>query len=483
MSVVCGLCGFGDSSDTMLGPVYRHNKRRLRHLSAHKNCLYFGSKLLRQTCRKINSSGTLALFFFAPDSIRKEINRVKQTLCCYCSKTRAGCTCVVCSKVIFKLLTNFLNQFQKKTNLFQTFHFRCGLAEKATFRFDTYQVICNSHRYVQPKPKQTRNSTCSICLEKVADCSDYDHLYCPICFFLFHRTCLSKWAYNAGTLHLSCPNCKNQDEFRKEIQRFGIEVPFKDASWELSGHFQLDEVYCGANFCLQPNRSFDDSCYTLKPLTCQLCSFKIHRLVGFQTIGLSLHLFIVFIFYFYRGCVEDEKSWLCPLCQPLPPSRLPTSPIRSRPSQTLESSANKVVVISREESNSIDNSTKLPKLPPLLPLNFPLAQEFNNGFSKNLTPTFDDEELMYEQLPSMSWVPSTADDDDDTDTDTVALLPTISTNVDFFSHNDTKDFQISHHRGITRTNRPPSPCLRIGNKRGIVRQVPSSPVLNYRRKF
>ncbi len=136
---------------------------------------------------------------------------------------------------------------------------------------------------------------CSICHESVMTTSTslpdatskaLKSLWAPCCKAWFHRTCVQTMALNHGEHHFKCPLCNNNDTFSGEMQKMGIYLPQRDASWEAPST-GLDESHaqeCGAKVCFCDKEGgreyqFPDGLWEL--MVCYACgSEAIHAKCG-----------------------------------------------------------------------------------------------------------------------------------------------------------------------------------------------------------
>ncbi|XP_026477512.1 PHD finger protein 7-like [Ctenocephalides felis] len=85
------------------------------------------------------------------------------------------------------------------------------------------------------------------------------NIYVPCCNKWAHRHCLQFWAYSSASL-VSCPMCKNTDDFCAELRNIGIYIPEQDASWEFNNAFNYlyqKKKQCIADVCKHSkSRSF-----------------------------------------------------------------------------------------------------------------------------------------------------------------------------------------------------------------------------------
>lgn len=68
---------------------------------------------------------------------------------------------------------------------------------------------------------------CRICLDPMGPFNNTSSVKPPCCLNgWFHKTCLEKFAKNAG-IEFRCPICMNENIFCKKMKRLGIEAPMR----------------------------------------------------------------------------------------------------------------------------------------------------------------------------------------------------------------------------------------------------------------
>lgn len=167
-----------------------------------------------------------------------------------------------------------------------------------------FSSYCLNHR-----PKQLIESDkscddlCPTCYTDLKFDSGVDVLSTPCCHKLFHRECLQKQALSAGYF-FKCPLCNNTDEFKLEMNLFGIYVPKMDASWERDNN-AFGELYerhsrCDVEICLCNNgRQFsDENSNNWKIILCNTC--------GSQGVHMSCALI-----------TNQNDIWVCGECKAL----------------------------------------------------------------------------------------------------------------------------------------------------------------------
>ncbi|KAK7065286.1 Zinc ion binding [Halocaridina rubra] len=252
----CWFCGMIDENELELGSL--HVKE---DLVAHFFCMLFSSGLPQNGD---DEEGILG--FLIPD-ILKELQRGKKLSCSFCS--RKGAT-IGCS--------------EKKCR--RSYHYGCGLRHNCLFRFTgDFRSYCGRHREYQHGKGLGEKLECPICMDElIAD--PKLAVWAPCCNkkSWFHKMCIQQLAVSAGYF-FKCPLCNDRDIFVEEMQKVGIYVPEKDASWELepNAYIELERpVRCDAKICRCPEgRKLDDIGTRWEILLCNLCgSSGIHITCG-----------------------------------------------------------------------------------------------------------------------------------------------------------------------------------------------------------
>ncbi len=202
-------------------------------ISAHYYCVLFAPGL------KQNGDLNQGIDGFLVDDIKKEVRRGSRLSCSYCRKSGAviGCAIIDCNI---------------------KFHLTCGLINNSFHDFHnedkTFPSFCSQHRPNQRIHNfgHKSDNLCAICRESVDQKPKPQTLWSPCCYHWYHRECVVKQSYHAAKHHFKCSNCNNRDEFVKEMKKFGVYVPSRDASWEKNNRFE--DLYqrnysCGAKKC------------------------------------------------------------------------------------------------------------------------------------------------------------------------------------------------------------------------------------------
>ncbi|NWQ94411.1 PHF7 protein, partial [Burhinus bistriatus] len=159
--------------------------------------------------------------------------------CCICRLRGASVTC-------------------RRRRCHRVFHFPCGMGRGCVSQFfGEFKSFCWKHRPAQRvRVVQQEHSSCIICLEAVAGQPTYDTLVCPVCTSArFHHRCIQGQVLSAALHHFRCPLCQDVAAFQEEMFRLGIQIPDRDAAWELDGSFaDLYEQHrlCDTSQCLCP---------------------------------------------------------------------------------------------------------------------------------------------------------------------------------------------------------------------------------------
>lgn len=273
----CLLCGFSDDDPALLG-----EKVKLEELkgSVHYFCLLTSCGVFQR------GAADQGVFGFLIDDIKKERIRSSRLKCSVCRQKGAAVGC-------------FVQRCKKKV------HFPCGRRREFVSQFSCpFPSYCPDHA-----PTQTLSlgldlslpQTCSVCLDQIEPVLSYNILKCPSCHSSwFHRECVQRQAHSSGLFFFRCTLCNNKEQFQEEMQRMGIHVPERDASWELESgaYMELLEVYrrCDALSCVCPEgRMHSAKTGYLEIIRCRLCGSRgTHR----KCSDVSL----------------ETKDWACPDC-------------------------------------------------------------------------------------------------------------------------------------------------------------------------
>ncbi|NXS62209.1 G2E3 ligase, partial [Brachypteracias leptosomus] len=166
----------------------------------------------------------------------------------------------------------------------RSFHLPCAAEGGCvTQYFLEYRAFCSEHRPEQlVEVVPDKQTTCLICLEPVEDSKSYNTLVCPMCKNgWFHRGCIQGQALHDGITQLRCPLCRNTDDFRGEMLRLGIRIPFRlpDLDPEEEAELNYRHGRCDATRCLCPGgREWEDEEGPWQLLLCSSCAAEgTHR--------------------------------------------------------------------------------------------------------------------------------------------------------------------------------------------------------------
>uniref|UniRef100_A0A8C6ZFX6 PHD finger protein 7-like n=1 Tax=Nothoprocta perdicaria TaxID=30464 RepID=A0A8C6ZFX6_NOTPE len=267
LPAACALCRRADSDSELFGQTCHQDG-----LCVHENCLVSpGAGRRPWRCRP--RARTAALAPAVP----------RQRTCCICRRRGASVAC-------------------QGRRCPRNFHFPCGGERGCVSQFfGEFKSFCWQHRPVQRLRALRRGrSRCLICQEPVAGRPRFGTLVCPACRSAwFHRACIQGQALRSALHHFRCPLCQDTDTFQAEMFRLGIQIPDRDAAWELEGAF--DDHYrrhssCDAARCLCPGgRQQADDEGPWRLLLCNSCGSRgTHRECG--------------------GLGEEVGSWECGDC-------------------------------------------------------------------------------------------------------------------------------------------------------------------------
>lgn len=161
---------------------------------------------------------------------------------------------------------------------------------------------------------------------------------------LMHRDCIQNFAMTSGKHFFKCPLCLNSKDFRKEMQRLGIELPDRDALWETEDYQSgiMDRnTTCSALTCYCPNGikfQLRDSPWEF--VTCDTCGW--HNSTHMSCSGLK----------------SPFDSWICPDCILAAPSSTP--PPAKKRKITSEMKEKRKEILFEEIKYSKARTVKLP---------------------------------------------------------------------------------------------------------------------------
>ena len=142
---------------------------------------------------------------FLVEDVNKELRRGLKIKCSGCKQPGGyiGCAVRTCRKA---------GHFPCLHTLGYTFQ-HCG----------SFEAFCPKHCPTQSKIQNTDESNeCCICLTELGSSNK---LYCPCCLTTFHKICIQKQAWSAGSHYLRCAVCKDKDIYCSEMLRMGIAIP------------------------------------------------------------------------------------------------------------------------------------------------------------------------------------------------------------------------------------------------------------------
>jgi len=267
-TLTCVLCFMSTRPEGVkLGGLYR-----VGDLVAHHFCLIMASGLAQ------NGEDDEGILGFLSNDIERELRRGQKLKCYLCKKTNAtvGCCVKSCHK---------------------TFHLPCCLSSGGLSQFfGNFDSFCSEHRPKQrvpecywkrdissnkiksSKPGPTKLvGQCGVCLDRMQlKPGGYSSLWTPCCKGWFHRKCIDAMADAAGCHFIKCPLCNNKEVFEKEMLRFGIYIPDRDARWETDEN-AFEDLYvrhstCDTQVCLCPHgrdHNVEDTDFEL--ILCELC--------------------------------------------------------------------------------------------------------------------------------------------------------------------------------------------------------------------
>jgi len=267
-SLACNLCYMSSKPEGVkLGGMYQFGE-----LVAHHFCLIMASGLAQ------NGEDEEGILGFLTSDIERELRRGFKLKCYLCKKNNATVGC--CVKTCLK-----------------SFHLPCCLASGGLCQFfGNFNTYCCDHRPKQRVPecywKRDISSSkiksfkpgptklvgqCGVCLDRMPlKPGGYSSLWTPCCKGWFHRKCIEAMADVAGCHFVKCPLCNNKEVFEKEMLRYGIYIPDRDAKWETDEN-AFEDLYirhssCDTDVCLCPEgreHNVVDTDFEL--ILCELC--------------------------------------------------------------------------------------------------------------------------------------------------------------------------------------------------------------------
>ncbi|XP_030069546.1 G2/M phase-specific E3 ubiquitin-protein ligase [Microcaecilia unicolor] len=251
----CVFCQRKDDCPEKYGEKKTYNEH---NITLHYYCLLMSSGIWQ---RGEEDEG---IYGFLVEDIRKEVSRAKRMTCTVCKKKGASIGCV-------------------KSRCKRSYHFPCGVERECIFQFTgNFGSYCWDHRPVQNSStvRHPESSPCTVCLEFVEHLPSYSVLQSPCCKTAwFHRHCLQYQALSAGLYFFRCSVCNNKEKFQNEMLRLGINVPERDASWELeeNAYQELLQRYehCDSLSCqCKEGRDYSKPESEWEIIRCQYCGSR-----------------------------------------------------------------------------------------------------------------------------------------------------------------------------------------------------------------
>ncbi|PAA63091.1 hypothetical protein BOX15_Mlig022112g1, partial [Macrostomum lignano] len=223
-------------------------------VAAHYKCMLFASALpqLADPDDEVQPPNSLAGFELT--SLEREARRGQRLRCSHCRRCGATAGCqeprcsrgyhLPCAKHAGALLIH-AGSFALHCpahwpqKLLETFKERC-----ATVRLQSREQPEAALPADNSEPVEL---SCPVCLEPLLlEAADaYRNvvfgLCCRNCFC--HRSCAQAYANSAGSHFIKCPLCANTEKFRDALLDQGIEIPCRDASWELDENAYASHRY------------------------------------------------------------------------------------------------------------------------------------------------------------------------------------------------------------------------------------------------
>ncbi|NWI66099.1 G2E3 ligase, partial [Todus mexicanus] len=139
----------------------------------------------------------------------------------------------------------------------RSFHLPCAAEGACVTQYHPpFSAFCSQHSPVQVvEAAPDKEDTCLICFDEIDAAKSFRTLVCPMCKHAwFHRSCIQGQALREGISGFRCPLCRDKDNFRGEMTRLGIRIPFRLPSFDPQAHAELSARHrrCDASQCLCP---------------------------------------------------------------------------------------------------------------------------------------------------------------------------------------------------------------------------------------
>jgi len=267
-SLSCNLCYMSTKPEGVkLGGMYQFGD-----LVAHHFCLIMASGLAQ------NGEDDEGILGFLSNDIEREMRRGHKLKCYLCKKNNAtvGCCVKTCHKSFHLpccLTSGGLSQFFGNFNSYCCEHRPKQRVPECYWKRD---ISSSKIKSSKPGPSKLVGQ-CGVCLDRMPlKPGGYSTLWTPCCKGWFHRKCIEAMADAAGCHFVKCPLCNNKEVFEKEMLRYGIYIPDRDAKWETDEN-AFEDLYvrhstCDTQVCLCPkgrNHNVEDTDYEL--VLCELC--------------------------------------------------------------------------------------------------------------------------------------------------------------------------------------------------------------------
>ncbi|XP_063700910.1 uncharacterized protein LOC134831179 [Culicoides brevitarsis] len=222
----------------------------------HYLCLLLSPALYQRDENEDNG-----LYGFVLKDILKEERRISKQRCRFChNKLHANLSCSVAKCT-------------------RSFHVDCGIQRGCQYQMTgNFLTFCHEHRkFEKPEVKHDPDDICAICMLELGDYDYNQSIYADCCKpSWYHRECLVKTADRAG-FFFRCPLCKNEENFKNQVQQQGIFVMERDAAWEREPGAFADQretpSTCNAEVCECPEgRSCDIEESDWELLLCETCA-------------------------------------------------------------------------------------------------------------------------------------------------------------------------------------------------------------------
>jgi len=267
-SLSCVLCYMSTKPEGVkLGGMYQFGD-----LVAHHFCLIMASGLAQ------NGEDDEGILGFLCSDIEREMRRGHKLKCYLCKKNNAtvGCSVKTCHKSFHLpccLTSGGLSQFFGNFNSYCCEHRPKQRVPECYWKRD---ISSSKIKSSKPGPSKLFGQ-CGVCLDRMPlKPGGYSTLWTPCCKGWFHRKCIEAMADAAGCHFVKCPLCNNKEVFEKEMLRYGIYIPDRDAKWETDEN-AFEDLYirhstCDSQVCLCPQgreHNVEDTDFEL--ILCELC--------------------------------------------------------------------------------------------------------------------------------------------------------------------------------------------------------------------